>query len=143
MLRSRAYAGFLQAVARSAHIGHVAAINILCKAVIEAKGSPHATDKHGWTPLHRAAHAGHLNAVKALLDPEFGPIPASVAKPGAGCTPADFAKHRGERTSDNQKQEIRKVGVVTPLHVAKNVEIREVLQKALEEDGSSRPPDGL
>jgi ankyrin repeat protein len=136
MLRWRADAGRLQAVARSAHVGHVAAINMLCKAVIEAKGSPHAPDKHGWTPLHRAAHAGHLDAVVELL--KFVPIPASVAKPGAGCDPADPYYAKLEKPSDEDVQEILEAKVVTPLHLTKKDEIRKVLQEALEKNGASK-----
>jgi ankyrin repeat protein len=138
MLRSRADTGFLQAVARSAHVGHVAAINMLCKAVIKANESPHAPDKHGWTPLHRAAYAGHLDAVVELL--KFVPIPASVAKPGAGCTSADkdYGKLKLEKPSDKDLQEIKELGLVTPLHLTKKDEIRKVLQEALEKNGASK-----
>ena len=127
---SRSEAGCLQAVARSARVGHAAAINILCQAVKKAEESPHTTDNFGWTPLHRAAHAGHLDAVKELL--KFLPIPASQAKAGAGCTD-------GEQNYAKRKQGAGAVEerVVTPLDVATNEEIKKVLQAALAGDGSS------
>ena len=30
--------------------------------------SPHGQDKHGWTPLHRAAKHGQAKTVQMLLD---------------------------------------------------------------------------
>jgi hypothetical protein len=123
--------GVWQAVARSAHVGHVLAINMLCEATAAAEKSPHEPDNHGWSPLHRAAYKGHREAVEALLN--FRPIPASQAKPGAGCTPEE----RDLALRVDKRKGIVRV-MVTPLDVAKDVRIRKVLQEALEADGSSK-----
>ena len=74
-------------MARSAQAGLAATVRLLCDAVVRFKESPHAPDKLGWTPLHRAAHAGHLDAVNTLL--QYIPVPQSQAKSGAGCTPGE------------------------------------------------------
>jgi hypothetical protein len=124
-MRSRSDDSCLQAIARSAHVGHVAAINILGKAMSVVGKSPHDPDKHGWTPLHRAASAGHLDAVKALL--QFIPIPPSQAKAGAGCTPEEKAYANMQAGGELEGK------VITPWHVTKSedTEIKQALKEAL------------
>ena len=120
-------------MARSAQVGHAPAVRLLCDAVDSRKASPHAPDKLGWTPLHRAAHAGHLEAVNTLL--QYLPVPRSQAKSGAGCTP-------GERNYAQSVVKSRGVGVpegqvVTPLDVATDEGVKQALRAALADDGSS------
>ena len=119
-------------MARSAHAGHTAALGILCEAVVDARGSPHEPDQHGWTPLHRAAYAGHLEAVKILLS--FKPIPPSTAKAGAGCSPESKLLARRPEAQEfgqhSSMQEALEGVLVTPLHVARTRSIRKELELA-------------